>query len=407
MELDFVVLEVFDGFGSEAFDVDEPLGFKHGLDDSATFITVGDGVGNFLFAAEKTLALEVLQDLFAAFFGGETLIIRTGSGGHVAIFADDLNALEVMAFADFKIIEIVGGGNLDGAGAIGGVGVFVGDDRDGAVGEGEMDKAADESLVAFVGWVDSDGGITEDGFGASGGNDDFRDVLVWVIIGAFVGGGGELIGDFPKVTGLILVFNFDVGEGGLVVGTEIDEFFAAINHAVVPHLFKGFVDAGDDVFVKSKSQVRPGAGGTEGADLEFHVAALLFDKVPDAGIEFITGVFEASMTFFFEGAFIDDPSLEAGMVGARDVPSGFAAEAVVASQGILEGDGEAMADVKIAVGVGGRHDDGITIVSVAFGAVDDRGFRLEGAGSLPFGINARFKISRNITLCETHIPIIS
>ena len=50
-----------------------------------------------------------------------------------------------------------------------------------------MDKAADESLVAFVGWVDSDGGITEDGFGASGGNDDFRDVLVWVIIGAFVG----------------------------------------------------------------------------------------------------------------------------------------------------------------------------------------------------------------------------
>ena len=46
------------------------------------------------------------------------------------------------------------------------------------------------------------------------------------------------------------MFNFDVGEGGLGVGTEIDEFFAAINHAVVPHLFKGFVDAGDDVFVK-------------------------------------------------------------------------------------------------------------------------------------------------------------
>ena len=59
--------------------------------------------------------------------------------------------------------------------------------------------------------------------------------------------------------------------------------------------------------------------------------------------------------------------------------------------------------MKVAVGVGGWHDDGKTVTSVVFGAVDDWFFRLEGAGSLPFGINARFKISRNITLCETHI----
>lgn len=141
--------------------------------------------------------------------------------------------------------------------------------------------------------------------------------------------------------------------------------------------------------------------------MEFHVAALLFDEVPDAGVEFVAVVFEASVTFFLESAFVDDPGFEAGVVGARDVPSGFATETVITSEGIFEGDGEAMADVEVAVGVGRWHDNRKAVFSVVFGAVDDDVFRLEGAGSLPFGINARFKISRNITLCETHTSIIS
>lgn len=62
--------------------------------------------------------------------------------------------------------------------------------------------------------------------------------------------------------------------------------------------------------------------------------------------------------------------------------------------------------MEVAVGIGGRHDNRKAVFSVAFGAVDDGVFGLEGAGSLPFGINARFKISRNITLCETHVSII-
>lgn len=48
-----------------------------------------------------------------------------------------------MAFADFEIVEIVSWGDFDGAGAILGVGVFVGDDGDFTIGEGEFDKTAD------------------------------------------------------------------------------------------------------------------------------------------------------------------------------------------------------------------------------------------------------------------------
>lgn len=173
MELDFAGFEVFDGHGGEAFDVDEPLAFESGFDDSAAFVTVSDGVNDFFFAAEETLFLEVVEDFFATFGGSEAFVVGAGGGEHFAVFADDLDALEVMTLADFKVVEIVGGGNFNGAGAVSGVGVFVGDNRDEAVGEGEFDEAADKVGVAGVGRVDGNSDVAEEGFGSGGRDDDF------------------------------------------------------------------------------------------------------------------------------------------------------------------------------------------------------------------------------------------
>ena len=77
-----------------------------------------------------------------------------------------------MAFADLEVVEVMSRGNFDSAGAVSRVGMFVGDDRDFAVGQGEFDVATDEVFVAWVVWVDSDGLVAEDGFGAGGGDDD-------------------------------------------------------------------------------------------------------------------------------------------------------------------------------------------------------------------------------------------
>lgn len=82
-------------------------------------------------------------------------------GIHGAIFGDNRDTFEVMALTNFKIVEIVGGGNLDGAGAVLGVGVFVGDDGDFAVGEREFDETTDEVLIAGIIGVDRDGSVTE------------------------------------------------------------------------------------------------------------------------------------------------------------------------------------------------------------------------------------------------------
>ena len=101
------------------------------------------------------------------------------------------------------------------------------------------------------------------------------------------------------MTWFVGVFDFDVGESGLVVWAVVDEFFATVNHAVVPHFFESAVNARDDVFVESESEVVPCARGAESADLKFHVSPLFLDEVPDFSVEFVAGVFEAGVADSF------------------------------------------------------------------------------------------------------------
>jgi hypothetical protein len=140
--------------------------------------------------------------------------------------------------------------------------------------------------------------------------------------------------------------------------------------------------------------------------LEFHIAALLLYEIPDAGIEFVARVFKTSVAFFFESALVDDPSFEAGVIGAGNIPSVFATEAVVASEGIFEGNGETMADVEIAVGVGGWHDKRITVIGIGFVGVDDFG-RIKSAGMFPFGVDLGLESTGFVAFGEFHRFIIS
>ena len=80
---------MFDGGFCEAFDVDEPLVFEGGFDDGATFVAVGDGVGDLVAAEEEALVFKVFEDFLAAFFGGEAFIILAGGVEHFAVVADD------------------------------------------------------------------------------------------------------------------------------------------------------------------------------------------------------------------------------------------------------------------------------------------------------------------------------
>ena len=139
--------------------------------------------------------------------------------------------------------------------------------------------------------------------------------------------------------------------------------------------------------------------------MELHVSSLFFDKVPDFGVELVARIFEASVADSFEGAFINDPSFETGVVGARNVPSGKLVKAVEARKGVFDGDGEAVADVEVAVGVRGRHDDRIIIFARRGGRRDLYG--VKNTGSFPSFVNISFEFLGFVRRSEFHRDIIS
>ena len=145
--------------------------------------------------------------------------------------------------------------------------------------------------------------------------------------------------------------------------------------------------------------------------MKFHVATLGSDKVPNPGVEFVAGVFETSVTVFFELTFVNDPSFEAGVVGAGDVPSGFTLQTIIASERVLESDGEAVTDMEVAVSVRRWHNNRKSVFFVFFAVVgtvvvvvdrESRDFRTKDTTGFPGGVNIAFILPRFITTREFH-----
>ena len=86
--------------------------------------------------------------------------------------AEDVDHGEVVAPADLEIVEVVRRRDLHRAGALLGIGIFVGDDGDAAADQRQDHVLADEMLVALVVGMHGDGGVAEHGLGPRGGDDD-------------------------------------------------------------------------------------------------------------------------------------------------------------------------------------------------------------------------------------------
>ncbi len=99
-----------------------------------------------------------------------------------------------MALADFVVVEIVGRGDFHATGAEFRIAVIVGDDRDAAANQRQLDKFADQSFVAFVVRVNRHGGVAEHGFRTRGRDDQ--------VIVAFSGFGavGQRVFQVPQET---------------------------------------------------------------------------------------------------------------------------------------------------------------------------------------------------------------
>ena len=173
-----------------------------------------------------------------------------------------------MAQTHFKVVGVVGGSDFYNAGAEFHINIFVGDNRDFPADKGKNQGFAHELRVTLVLGVYRNGGIAEKGFRTGCGKLQPAGAV------------GKGIAQVPEMTGLILVLNLRIGNGGFAAGTPVYNALAAVDKSLFVKVGKYLANGFAAALVKGKALSFPVAGAAQLFKLTDDGAAVFFFPVP-------------------------------------------------------------------------------------------------------------------------------
>ena len=379
-ELDLAALDHGDGLLGQRLGGDVPLVGQPRLDDGAGAVALRHFQGVVFDLLQQAGGLEGGDDLLArdetveaGVFGRQAAVDlavdaavdveHLGLGEHLGVLVEDVDQRQVVALADFIVVEVVGRGDLHAAGAELGVAVVVGDDRDTPAHQRQFDVAADQRLVALVFRVHGHGGVAEHGFRASGGDDQVVQALGGLLAV------GQRITQVPQVALLVVVFHFEVGDGGVELGVPVDQTLTAVDQTVLVQAHEGFFNRLGQTFVHGEALARPVHRAAQATDLPGDGAAGLFLPLPDLLQELLAAQVVAADALGGQLALDHHLRGDARVVGAR-LPQGVAAlHAAEAHQAVHDRVVEAVAHVQAAGDVRRRDHDGVGLAGTLRGEV--------------------------------------
>ena len=171
---------------------------------------------------------------------------------------------------DLVIVEVVGRGDLDAAGAEFRIHMLVDDDRDVPSGQGQFDGLADQVGIALVAGRYGHGAVAEQGFRAGGG--DYKMALL----------GGQGVADVPHRPLFFAGNDFQVGNRGVEFRVPVDQPLAAVDQTLFVELDEGFPDRFGQPLVHGEALVLPVQGGAQATQLPGDGAAGFLLPFPDA-----------------------------------------------------------------------------------------------------------------------------
>ena len=229
----------------------------------------------------------------------------------------------MVALAEGEVVGVVGGRDLDGAGAEVAADPVVEDDGNLAADERQAELFAVEMEVALVFRMDGDGGVAEHGLGA-GGSDGEK------LAGVFAVGVEDGVADLPEMALVLVVDDFEIADGGLAARAPVDDVSAAIDEPLLVEADEGFADGDGEVLVHGEVFAAPVDGCAEALHLVEDGAAVVALPLPDALDEGFAAELLAGGAFLGELALDHHLRGDAGVVGAGK-PEGAAAATCDAS----------------------------------------------------------------------------
>ncbi len=212
------------------------------------------GVGDRLDPVDEVDRLEICEHGLARRVAVEAAIGRRHVLVQRAVLVQDVDQRKIVALADLEIVEVVAGRDLDGAGAFLGIGIFVGDDRDGTIDQRHDGVAADQVLVALVARMHRDGGVAQHRLGPRRRHRDEPAHL------AFDG-----IFQVPEMALHLDAFDFEIADRGLELGIPVDEALVLVDQPLLVEFDEHFEDGAAEALVHREALARPVGGGAEAA----------------------------------------------------------------------------------------------------------------------------------------------
>ena len=226
-EFDVAILHGLDRRRRQGLDLDEPLVREPRLDHRPGAVAAGHGRGVFFDALDESRRLQVGDEPRACLetvqapVGTRCVVVDAGLG------VEDVDEFQAVTVTDGVVVEVVGGCDLDAAGAERTVHVVVRDDGDAPADQRQHDRLADQRAVAFVVGVHRHGGVAQHGLRAGGGDHQ--------VIGPGIGLGpvGQRIAEVPQVSGLLVVVHLEVGDRRLQDRVPVHQPLAPVDQALV------------------------------------------------------------------------------------------------------------------------------------------------------------------------------
>ena len=327
--------------------LDQPLGFHIGNDLLARRFAGQASVGARHGAVE-----------FGVF--GAVGIEHLGHVPDVGVLGHDVNHRQIVALAHGIVVEVVGRRDLHATGAFLRIGVMVGNDGDTAVHQRQHHVLANQVLITLVFRMHGHGRVTEHGFRPGSGNDQ----VILAILG--LRAVSQRVTQVPEKAFFFLVFNFQIGDGGVQFRVPVHQPLAAIDKSLVVQADKHFLNGFVEAVVHGEAFVVPVHGIAKAADLAGDGAPGVLFPVPDALDEFFPAQIVAGLVLFrSEFALNHHLGGNAGVVGTNRPQCVTALHALEAGEGVHDGVLERVAHVQAAGYVGRRDRDAVGLAFTA------------------------------------------
>ena len=200
-------------------------------------------------------------------FVGGFFILRSG---HPAVVGEHADDGQIVTLAHFKVVGVVGGCDLDHAGALGHIGMLVQDDGYFLIQQRQNHMAAVQMGISRIFRVDSDRRIAQHGFRTGGGQlQHFPRFL-------------HRIQQVPEISFLFRIFDFGIRQGGVAAGAPVNQAVSAVDQLLFIQTHEDFAHRAGAAFVHGKAFPGPIAGRAHAAQLTGDGAAVFLFPLPGA-----------------------------------------------------------------------------------------------------------------------------